>query len=322
MGKDKPDKARKSRLTKRVWAVAAVIGLGLAGLGLYRVSYTSSGNLVPPLPEASERSLGVPPDTTPNPTKPKDDLVYERVDPNTETPGPPFYRLVARSGDRAYVVIDEKEEICFYDLYPKDFDEDGYSDVLIRMNGGCGGNCCLDEYFFVSHRGNGRFSRSKPFGYAYKEPKIERHRGRWSVVVEVRNEGFNTDDPIDVRERYVLEDGNAVLVEKSELKPLLALAEMKSEELSDLTAAEERSLRYDLDGDGTDDQIIGSFWARWGRISWRVQFSSGLSFDDNRACKRIGVLASRSQGVHDLVCDLATVYRWDGKTYVRQEPEP
>jgi hypothetical protein len=63
------------------------------------------------------------------------------------------------------------------------------------------------------------------------------------------------------------------------------------------------SIEFDLDGDGKKDVISGRFWDRWGVIFWTVKFANGKEFATTEPCKRIGVLATATNGVHDLVCD-------------------
>ena len=78
---------------------------------------------------------------------------------------------------------------------------------------------------------------------------------------------------------------------------------------------ETHSFQYDLDGDGKKDTIRGTLWQRWGRIMWTVEFANGKTFSSEDACKRIGVLPSKINGVNDLVCDQGTVLHWNGAEY-------
>jgi uncharacterized protein YecT (DUF1311 family) len=88
---------------------------------------------------------------------------------------------------------------------------------------------------------------------------------------------------------------------------------MRSEMFTDPN--KEHTLEYDLDGDGRKDVISGKLWERWGRIFWTVHFANGKEFKTDAACKRIGVLKTMSKGVHDLVCDQDTTFRWTGDGY-------
>jgi hypothetical protein len=93
------------------------------------------------------------------------------------------------------------------------------------------------------------------------------------------------------------------------------VVEMRSEIFEGNAEEETHTLKYDLDGDGKQDTIIGRLWERWGRILWTVEFANGKRFSSNDACKRIGVLGTKTNGVNDLVCDQDTVLHWDGDGY-------
>lgn len=48
---------------------------------------------------------------------------------------------------------------------------------------------------------------------------------------------------------------------------------------------------------------------------WSVEFANGKKFKSDLGCKRIGVLATKTNGVRNLVCDQDTVLSWDGDAY-------
>ena len=50
-------------------------------------------------------------------------------------------------------------------------------------------------------------------------------------------------------------------------------------------------------------------------VLWSVHFANGKSFESNLGCDRVGVLASKTNGVHDLVCEQDTILRWNGTEY-------
>ena len=187
-----------------------------------------------------------------------------------------------------------------------DFDEDGLPDVLMENISACGGNGAANSFFFVSYKGNGSFQTTKEFGYSWKEPLIEKWDDRTSVVVE-------NDDA--VKERYILKDGKAVLVETMKKTALVALKEIRATAFKD--PDEVKELCFDLDGDGKDDIITCKYWERWETILVSsIVFSSGIIVNDiSDGCERLGVLASKTNKVHDLVCGDDLILRWNGKTY-------
>jgi hypothetical protein len=141
-------------------------------------------------------------------------------------------------------------------------------DALVTNITACGGNCCANSFFFYSYLGDGHFQRTSDFGYSWVDPKIEKWKGRWSVVVTSNDEGVNTDAPYEITERYVLDAGKAVKVEESVRKELVAKVEIRSEEFDFNENDETRSLSYDLDGDDIKDEC------------WIV-FYFGLNFQIN-----------------------------------------
>ncbi len=68
-------------------------------------------------------------------------------------------------------------------------------------------------YFFVSYKGEGFFELSKQFGYSWKKVKLEKWNNKMSVIVESLNAGMNNDEERNIKERYILDDGKAQLVE-------------------------------------------------------------------------------------------------------------
>lgn len=48
---------------------------------------------------------------------------------------------------------------------------------------------------------------------------------------------------------------------------------------------------------------------------WSVKFANGKSYETSEGIKRIGVLSSKTNGVHDLVLDFDGIMIWDGRKY-------
>jgi len=231
-----------------------------------------------------------------------------------ETPLGPSTLLAAING-KSRVLINKSKGKCLKIVEQRDFDGDGSLDVLVEDITACGGNCCSDKFFFVSARPDGTFAMSREFADSWTDPIIEEWNGHWSVVIVSNNEGVNRERPVEIRRRFVLQGGKAVKVGEHRSKELEAVAEVRSEIFKGDDPEEMHSLQYDLDGDGKADTISGKLWERWGRILWTVEFANGKTFSSNDGCKRIGVLASKTNGVNDLVCDLDMVLRWNGDEY-------
>jgi hypothetical protein len=146
---------------------------------------------------------------------------------------------------------------------------------------------------------------------------MEKWKGRWSVVVtsDASIGAGNLTRPNVITRRFILESGKAVLVEEKRRKDLKSIIEIRSEMFDPKNVDETHSIEYDLDSDGRKDRINATHWLRWGTMEWDVEFADGKKFSGNTACKRIGVLKTKTNGVSDLVCDQDTVLRWNGREY-------
>ena len=205
--------------------------------------------------------------------------------------------------------------ICAEVTDSRDFDGNGSTDALVTHIIGCGGNCCANSFFFYSYDGDGHFSQTEEFGESWIEPKIEKWKGHWSVLVINVDERMGKHQFYQVVERYVLESGKAVLVEKTEKKAIEAIIEIKADDLDDSETNSEKHIYYDLDNDGKKDTLSVSYWERWHRIMFSVSFANGKSFGSSTGLSRIGILMSKTNGVHDLVGDFDLIIKWKGDRY-------
>lgn len=248
-----------------------------------------------------------------SPPTPKPRIRYS-IKQSGDTPFGPSTLLATFNG-KTSVLISKSKKKCLSIVEQRDFDGDGLTDALVEDITACGGNCCPNQFLFASARPDESFALSDEFANSWQDPVIEKWKGRWSIVVVSNNEGANLERPVEFTRRFVLEGGKAVKVEEHQRRDRKAIVEMRSEIFKSDDPAETHSFQYDLDGDGKKDTITGRLWERWGRILWTVEFANGKKFSSNDACKRIGVLSTKTEGVNDLVCDQDTVLHWDGTEY-------
>lgn len=220
-----------------------------------------------------------------------------------------YWDLNAKVGGKKYVI--SKDEIAMSIFKTFDFDEDGYEDALILTAPCFMGNACADSYMFCSYSKDGKFTLSEQFGENAGEPVIEKWNGKNSVKIESQSL-MNMER---WTERYILKNGKAVRVESQKKLPMKAIVELKSAELQNTDPDKGKKLYYDLDGDGAKDFILGKYWDRWNSMTWSVKFANGKSYETSEGIKRIGVISSKTNGVHDLVRDFDDVLIWDGKKY-------
>ena len=224
-----------------------------------------------------------------------------------------FSTLRVAANGKTTTLLDKSKKGCLDVIDQRDWDGNGLTDALVKRITACGGNCCPNSFFFVSALANGRFEISDDLAESWQDPVIEKWKNRWSVVIVSTNAGVNTERPVENTRRFLLQGGKGVKVEESRRKDMPSILEMRSEIFKGPN--DEHSIAYDLDGDGKKDIISGRLWERWGSIIWTVHFANGKHFETSEACKRIGVLTTKTYGVHDLVCDQDTVYHWTGDEY-------
>jgi hypothetical protein len=197
-------------------------------------------------------------------------------------------------------------------LEESDLDGDGLTDALIESSSLS--SYVPTTYFFVAGTLTDHFEPQEIDTGDGLE--VESWRGHPSVVVHSDNEGYNTDRPQSATRRFAFKRGRVVKVEEKRAVEVKALANLRAENFDGAEPDEERRLLFDLDGDGKKDAIVGTLWQRWGRIMWQVQFADGSASDGgNIGCKRLGVLAEKTLGHRDLVCDFDTRIKWNGQTY-------
>jgi len=79
-------------------------------------------------------------------------------------------------------------------------------------------------------------------------------------------------------------------------------------------------LLFDLDGDNRLDTVFTEPYHKWNSSICSVNFANGISLNWIAiAVVRVGVLPTKTNGVHDLVVNLDHVLVWNGKEYVPRE---
>jgi hypothetical protein len=217
-----------------------------------------------------------------------------------------------RDGSTFSIPIPDALPQCTFVEHEGDLDDDGLPDALIA-----GGSCSSyvpTTYFFVAGTLDDRFvAQEVESGVDFR---IETWRGRMTALLESNNEGYNQQRPESLMQRFAFERGRVVVLEQQRAVEVSALANLRSEDFDISNPDQEKVVWFDLDGDGKKDTLAGKLWARWGRIMWQVRFADGsVSDGGSGGCKRLGVLAEKTKGYRDLVCDFDTRIRWNGRAY-------
>lgn len=239
---------------------------------------------------------------------------YRVVGPTDDDPDGKEAGVFAERGGSTFTIDEPWADVrCLSLFLESDLDRDGLADALIQ-SGGCS-SYVQPTYFFIAGTMGDRFAAQEvAVGIGLT---VETWRGRLTAVLESNNEGYNQDRPESVTRRFAFERGRAVMVEEQRAVEVRALANLRAEEFDYAKPDQEKVLWFDLDGDGKKDALAGTLWARWGKIMWQVRFADGrVSVGaDSSGCKRLGVLAEKTMGHHDLVCDFDTRIQWDGRLY-------
>lgn len=232
--------------------------------------------------------------------------------------GKPYATLRAGQGSDAVQVIDEQDKTCFEVITTTDLDGDGNEEILLRDISACRGTHGLDRFFVIGKGADGAYRRSASKGLAFRAPVIEPWKGSPSILIE-NLEGVTASKSLrHPTERYVYQNGELNLVETIDQDMSPAVIELLATAYDSLPSSDSLRISYDLDGDGRQDRIVGWLWPQWHCVRWSVYFGNGKSMLDGTPFKRLGVLASVTDGFHDLVVDHDRKLVWKGKRYEEQ----
>lgn len=238
-------------------------------------------------------------------------IFYEKYDEFEES-----WKLFAIVDGHEYKI--ELEEIDKPDSYScikiksqEDFDGDGIQDALIEYYPLCGGNAMGCIYFFVRYAGDGFFSLSNIFGDNVWDPEstiIEYWNGQKSVVI------FNASGHDSFKERYIFKHGEAIKVESFKKNSIVALKEILSSDFHNGKEDEMIYMSYDLDENGEMDIFECSYWDRWDALVFNI-IINGDRIDFHLGVSRLGILSTKTNGVHDLVLGEDHIVKWNGSSY-------
>jgi hypothetical protein len=192
-------------------------------------------------------------------------------------------------------------------VHEGDLDGDGLTDAVIRSHQG--GNCCAPYYFVVSHRSDGFFS-------------VHHHESMYGYQIEIKNKGAeplieildavgSSDYPIEHEELITLRftEGNLEVVSQLINTALIpALVEVTGQDVQEA----DRLVLFDVDGDGREEEMIASYWERWGTvIMGDIVTTSKGEVNFSVGCSRIGFMKTTTNGLHDIVCGRKDILRYD-----------
>ena len=136
-------------------------------------------------------------------------------------------------------------------------------------------------------------------------------------MVEDANVGINQDKKYTKKNRYVFKDGKMELVETMKLQPMVALKEINSFDFHDGKEESILKLEFDMDENGIMDYFEFYYWERWDSMLIQGFYLNDVKIQDcSMGMLRLGVLSSKTKGMHDLVIDENRIVKWDGEKYL------
>jgi hypothetical protein len=224
--------------------------------------------------------------------------------------------LKAVVNDKVYSLSYTDDDYCNRITKEADFNGDGYTDVLVEVVNGCGGNCCANSFVIFSFDGE-KFRNTEAVGYDWNGVEISESSVGYNFIIQTINGSGvgNNEMCTDKIETFKLDNYQFELVQVIEEKKLKSITELTSANFEN-KENETLFLSFDIDGDGKQDKITSRYWFRWGVMKdWKVEFGNGKSYEGSSQPKRIGIYTTKTNGVYDIIVDCEDVLKWNGTTY-------
>ena len=117
---------------------------------------------------------------------------------------------------------------------------------------------------------------------------------------------------------FEFQNGNLNLLSTSQNEALIpALSEINSHEIDQNIGSKFITGFYD--GDTEIDKLVCNYWDRWGSMICEVQSSIYGVVKTNFGCKRVGILATKTRGMVDLVCNRFIKFKFNGVKYIEMD---
>ena len=196
-----------------------------------------------------------------------------------------------------------------------DDDGDGYHEALVCET--CGGSGCPENNYFVYYDKDSKEFKQTDFFKHYSQPEKEEWNGKPSYV---QRYGLHLD-------RYVFEDHQLRLVEDKTIGVGASLMRWTRESLFDKETNEEKTVRLDMDDDGTEEVLTLSHYTSHVYEEGERMGLGRITWEDGRECscprmytgRTITILESMTNGMHDVLIGDAYLYRWSGSVYEEWE---
>ncbi|WP_075340589.1 SH3 domain-containing protein [Tenacibaculum agarivorans] len=241
-------------------------------------------------------------------------------------------QLLANVNGKEQILINYNEKLNLYIQLQDDFNNDGALDVLLENRKGCYDK---GEYSYVSHEGSSyfimtydgkKFRRTKEVGKAWNGIEMEMKEEKLHFTIETHAASVYSNTTTlscdDKEEVFVLDGYNFKRVSVNQVGKRKAITGVDCINLIENQSIVEsrKYIDFDLDNDGHIDQLTLTY----NKITKGFDKLDVLFHEYNpnrniaipkRSIKRLGVLASKTNEVNDLVIDCNEILAWDGEKY-------
>jgi len=185
-----------------------------------------------------------------------------------------------------------------------DINNDGYTDLVHSWTGG--GNCCAPSYAVLLYLGSGVFKNiSHDDFWAWGDPEIIRHGSGYRIRVDSTVAGIGRTEMTSTMTVFEVVDGDLVVVDSvmaTAMVPTLAELKATDFETYGYSKSSRLQIEFDVDADNRLDVLSCGWWERWGVLSCRIELATGKVVEINQGCTRVGFLATRNDGMNDIIC--------------------
>jgi len=248
------------------------------------------------------------------------EFFIKSVDTNSETKAPrqsDFGNdLFVRDKGQEYLI--QTDELSYWSyrkeiIHTADLDNDGVNEAIVEASDG-GGHGKI-KYFIISKRGENFYSVYESNNFM--GCCLEILSGNILSVFKY-DSGIGVTSQVQEILLFEFQNGKLKLLSTSQNEALIpALSEINSYEIDQNIGSKFITGYYD--GDTEIDKLTCNYWDRWGSMICEVQSSIYGTIKTNFGCKRFGILATKTRGIVDLVCNRFNKLTFDGNVYYIQE---
>ena len=220
--------------------------------------------------------------------------------------------LFVRDEGQEYLIQTDELEYWYRKkiIHTADLDNDGLTEVIVEANDG-GGHGKI-KYFIISKRGENFYSVNESNDFMGCCLKVL--SGNILSVFKY-DSGIGVTSQVQEISLFEFQNGNLNLLSTSQNEALIpALSEINSHEIDQNIGSKFITGYYD--GDTEIDKLVCNYWDRWGSMICEVQSSIYGIIKTNFGCKRVGILATKTRGMVDLVCNRFSKFKFNGTEYI------